>query len=396
MNATRPVVEPREILTLDGQLLHVRYRHPTTGWCLGRARFVDQGTSVEVTVVGALSDIALREKRIFYGYWDTHEKYGEQFHVQASRRRDPLTANGMMRYLATAHCTHLGEKTAQKLVDRFGDETLKTLREAPENVAAMKGISLDRAKQWQTFFLDQQGADEVIVWLLQWDIDPSVARRLYAKYQADAMARVQSNPYALTQSTWGVGFRTADRMALSMGLEPLSPERLEAVWRFGLETALTQGDCYQTTDQLIDRAVELLDDQNPHAVQHTLTSLQNRLARLPDVVFREDDNLWRLRWIDAMESRLAADVTAHPCAITQTPPAIDWAWLRAKTGLDYAPAQQNALNGVLNAPYSIITGGPGTGKTTILNGLLTWLIDHEHVRPDAIALAAPTARAAAA
>lgn len=231
----------------------------------------------------------------------------------------------------------------------------------------------------------------MIVWLLQWDIDPSVARRLYKQYGMTAVDRVRANPYALTQELWGVGFRTADRMALSLGWQPLSPERLEAVWRFGLETALGQGDCFQTTDQLRERAVTLLNDQVPSEVRKALGQMHDRLQRLPDVVVNNDR--WMLRWVERLEGGLARDLMEHP-RDTRAVKAVDWSWLEAKTGLRYAEAQREALTGTLASPFSIVTGGPGTGKTTILNGLLTWLVHHERVRPDRVVLAAPTARAA--
>ncbi len=386
MPSPDPTKEKRSIKTLDGQLLKIRYRHPN-GWCIGQA-LLDNASE---TVVGELIEIPLRKPQIFYGYWETHPKYGPQFHVQAARSPEPLAGPGMVRYLATARCPHLGPKTAKKLAEAFDAETLQILRTDPERVAVLPGVSLDRARQWQQFFVDQQGADDIIVWLLQWDIDPAVARRLYADYGAGAMERVRANPYTLTQDTWGVGFRTADRMAVSMGWGPLSPERLEAVWRFGLETALNQGDCYQTTDQLTEQGVALLDDQDGEAVRKALADIRERLGRLPDVV--SDNDRWRLNWVHRLEVRLATALRNHPTAQTNAAP-VDWAWLETQTGVTYAGAQRDGLAGALNAPFSIITGGPGTGKTTILNGLLAWLIRREGVRPNRIALAAPTARAA--
>lgn len=380
----------RDTTTAEGQLIQIRYRHADSEWCVGRAVLETDAGREDVTVVGTLGDIPLKAPVTFYGYWDTHDRYGRQFHVQAARNRDPLTASGMVRFLATAHCPQLGPKTAERLVAAFGDETLTTLRKDPDRVATLPRITRTRALEWQRFLVDQQGADEVIVWLLQWDIDPSVARRLYAQDGARAMARVQANPYALTQDTWGVGFRTADRMALSMGWKPLSPERLEAVWRFGLETALNQGDCYQTTDQLHERAVELLDDQDAESVRRNLDQMQDRLGRLPDVV--EAEGHWALRWVARMEEQLSCNVRQHPGVPELR--TMDWSWLEARTQFHYASAQRDALEGALGSPFSIITGGPGTGKTTILNGLLTWLVQHDRVRPDQVVLAAPTARAA--
>lgn len=377
--------------TVTGHLDRVVYRHPQTGWAVGQATLT--GHEGRQSVVGRLNDITLRETMVFYGTWETHPQYGRQFHVQAARREDPLTPSGIARYLTVAHCPHLGPKTAAKLVAQFGAETLNVLRSQPARIGALPGFSLKRARTWQAFFAEQRGVEEVMIWLLQYDIDPSVARRLHQEYGAEAMTRVKDNPYALTQEMWGVGFRMADRMALSMGWEPLSPERLEAVWRYGLETALGFGDCLQTTEQLVDRAVELLADQDPESVRGTLATLESRFRALPDLSQEATTRAWQLNWVARTEQRLADRLRRQSMAVPAAHP-VDWPWLGQATRLAYAPAQQAALTGVLTAPFSIITGGPGTGKTTLLNGLLTWLTGHEGVASDAILLAAPTARAA--
>lgn len=377
--------------TITGQLDRIVYRHPQTGWAVGQAFLT--GHEGRQSVVGRLTDIPLREPLVFYGTWETHPQYGRQFHVQAARRADPLTPSGIARYLTVARCPHLGPKTAAKLVAHFGEVTLEVLRADPGRIGALPGFSIKRARDWQAFFAAQRGVEEVMVWLLQYDIDPSVARRLYQEYGAEAMTRVNENPYALTQELWGVGFRTADRMALSMGWQPLSPERLEAVWRFGLETALGFGDCLQTTEQLQERAIELLADQDPQAVRTALVALESRFQALPDVTQDTSTRDWQLNWVARFEQRLADRLRRHLAPARSAHP-VDWSWLTAAARLTYAPAQQAALNGVLNAPFSIITGGPGTGKTTLLNGLLTWLTGHEGVASESILLAAPTARAA--
>lgn len=376
---------------VTGQLLQVRYRHPGSDWCLGQATLEESTGPDRITVVGSLETIPLRKPQIFYGTWQTHPKYGRQFHVKAARSPEPVSRSGIVRYLSTAKCPHLGPKTAEKLEAAFGADTLTVLRTEPERVAAIPGIRLERAQQWQQFLVAQQGADHIIVWLLQWDIDPSVSRRLYAQYGAEAIDRVRSNPYALTTDTWGVGFATVDRMALSMGWGRLSPERMDAVWRFGIETALTQGDCYQTTDQLMDRACTLLDDQSPSVVRTTLTALLDRFRQLPDCVVTDD--CWQLRWVARAEEQLGRRIRNHP-AVTSAIASVDWPWLEARTQVAYAPEQRQAIEQALTHPFSIVTGGPGTGKTTILNGLLTWLIEHEQQASDSIVLAAPTARAA--
>lgn len=391
--ATVPTA-PVEIQTVQGQLHQIRYRHPGSTWCVGVGTLA--GETDRVTLVGELENIPIRETRYFYGTWADHPKYGRQFQVKASRAVEPITVDGIGRYLRTAHCPRLGEKTAAKLTDAFGVDTLRILREEPEAVsAAIKGVKPALARQWQTFFQAQRGADDVIVWLLQWDIDPGIAHRLYEKYSARAIAMVQSNPYQLTESVWGVGFRTVDRMALSQGWAPLSAERLAAVWRYGLTTALDQGDCYQTTEQLIQRATELLGDQDSEAVRQQFEALYPTLRELPEVQCDAKER-WQLTWVARTENRLARAIRENSLTTEmrarQAP--VDWSWLQGRLGVTYARAQQQAVQGALESPFSIITGGPGTGKTTILRGLLTWLQEHESVKSTKIALAAPTGRAA--
>ncbi len=403
MRATAPTptesTAPMECL--DGELEQVMFSADNGVWHVARAWITNAAPPDDHPIVtGALLHLDLHIPLRFYGTWETHAKYGRQFKVQATVRQEPLTPVGIARYLATSGCPRLGAKTAEKLVDAFGSETMGLLREEPERIATLRGVSIARAKQWQAFFQDQIALERIVGWLLQFDIDPSLAKRLNKEFGSEAISIIQRNPYQLTVDTWGVGFKTADRMAMSMGWPRLGTARIVALWRYVLQQAVGIGHCYQTPEQMERAALKLLDGVTKSELREALLEAQPELTSARDLRWIAPDEevstgRWTLAAMDGMERGVARLIRAHQ---QESPPSaaatVDWPWLERKTNVSYADAQKAAIEGALQHPVGVITGGPGTGKTTILRGLLTWLKDHEQVDPEMIALAAPTARAA--
>lgn len=399
--APTPAESAPQLECIDGELENILFSSDNGTWHVAQAQLFDaDAPNDRPIVVGALMHLDLHVPLRFYGTWDTHPTYGLQFKVQATVRQEPLTPAGITRYLATSGCPRLGAKTAEKLVAAFGSETMGVLREEPERVATLRGISPARAQRWQTFFQEQIALERIVGWLLQYDIDPSLAKRLHKEFGPQAIAMIQSNPYRLCTETFGVGFKTADRMALSMGWPRLGTARIVALWRYLLQQAVTLGDCYQTPEQMERAALKLLDGVTAADLREALEKALPDLNASRDLRWVESDDVvptgrWTLAAMDGMERGLARIIRRHQWEAPPAPaPSVDWAWLEGKTGVTYADAQKAAIEGVLRHPMSVITGGPGTGKTTILRGLLTWLKDHEQVDAETIALAAPTARAA--
>jgi exodeoxyribonuclease V alpha subunit len=173
-----------------------------------------------------------------------------------------------------------------------------------------------------------------------------------------------------------------------------------ALWKYLLQQAITFGDCYQTPEQMEQAALKLLDTENPDIAKTALDQARPTLEQQQEFVWTPPDGVvptgrWALRGMDKLERLLADRVLTHTQAKTSGPKAmVDWQWMDDHIGIRYAPQQQQAVAEAIAAPFSIITGGPGTGKTTILRGILAWLMKHEEVNPEHVALAAPTARAA--
>jgi len=385
--------------TVAGIIQRIVYQAPDTGWCVAQG-VLEDGASADTltTLVGRLAHIPPQMPHRFIGRWTTHPRYGRQFVVDAAVPQDPVTPQAAERYLLLLKCPGLGPKTAAKMVQQWGPQVITLLRNNPAAIASLKGVTLAKASQWQHIAQQAQEWEHVMTWLLQYDVDPGVARRLYDKLGARTVEEIQKNPYQLTQEVWGIGFHTADRIALSLGWPPLGEERMKALWRLLLQTALSTGDCYRTTDQLLTAACELLKEHDAPTLTEILTRMmptwherQGFAVVMPP---NGTETHWSLSTVHRWEQRLVADILRHSSQRPDKTRSLDWAWMTETARVTYAPAQQAAITGALQAPFGIITGGPGTGKTTTLRGLLTWLVDHEGLDRQTIALAAPTARAA--
>lgn len=386
---------PSDVLTLT--ITRHRWTAADQQWGVADAQLPD-GTPI--TVVGAVTAVTPPATVRCVGQWRDHPRYGRQFAVRTvldlAAATAPATPSGIERYLTQVGCPGLGPKTAAKIVATFGTKTLHVLRTDPERVATVPGISLQRATAWQTFFQARGDlVEDHLIWLLQWDIDPAVARRVVATWGVETRQRVEANPYALATATWGVGFRTVDRLALSLGWSPLSVERLAAVWQYVVQDAAQAGDCYRTTDQVKDAVARVLTDVPADAVRTALATLIPQWARDPTPVGLTvtGPDRWATPRLAAAERTLAARIRAHLAAPPPFRQSLELTAISRITGITYAPTQAATLQEVARQPFSCITGGPGTGKTTLLRGLLAWW-QQIGVPSDQIVLAAPTARAA--
>lgn len=382
---------------LDCRIQRIRYRAPDGVFIIASA-LPTQGPPETITLTGPIGDQLPHESSAIrcYGHWDTHPRYGRQFVTQAVTRQPPDSVAALQRYLTMARCPQLGPTTARRLVEAFGMRTLDVLRTAPDQVAALPRISQARAQAWQTFFYDHQAVETLVVWLLSLEVDPGLARRLYETFGAQAMDQILRNPYQLTTEHWGVSFPTADRIALAQDWPPLGRARLTALWQYTLQQRLLQGDCARTTaDQMADALAFLTQSGSASdAAREALTALLPTMARHPDLTLDAATDRWALRRIDRLEWQLAQRLVAHRHQALPGRPVPPSGWLASTLGVANDPLQEHAILQALTHPVSVLTGGPGTGKTTITQGLLRWLTTAWQVPASAILLAAPTARAA--
>lgn len=379
----RVMVEQTEI---NGIISSVIYLNDENGYAVVRME-TDSGEMV--TAVGCLPYIAPGEMISAEGSWVTHAQHGRQFKIEQSNRLLPTSADGIYEYLAGSTVKGIGPATAALIVDRFKEKSLDILEMHPEKLAEIKGISLTKAKDLSASFKKQAGVRRLTEFLCAYGIKPLVALKLYRAYGSAALETVHENPYIISASHIGASFAEADNLALELGIEGDSINRISAAVLFELQHNSGNGHCFiprdkliAATSQLISVPADLVSDaidslsENGGLVCDKVANLN--VCYLTELYEAETYTAERLKSMVGLKTKSSANIER---LITK---------LEILYDISYAPLQKQSIELALNNRILVITGGPGTGKTTILKGILS-LYDELELET---LLAAPTGRAA--
>lgn len=377
------MVEQTEI---NGIISSVIYLNDENGYAVVRME-TDSGEMV--TAVGCLPYIAPGEMISAEGSWVTHAQHGRQFKIEQSNRLLPTSADGIYEYLAGSTVKGIGPATAALIVDRFKEKSLDILEMHPEKLAEIKGISLTKAKDLSASFKKQAGVRRLTEFLCAYGIKPLVALKLYRAYGSAALETVHENPYIISASHIGASFAEADNLALELGIEGDSINRISAAVLFELQHNSGNGHCFiprdkliAATSQLISVPADLVSDAidslsgNGGLVCDKVANLN--VCYLTELYEAETYTAERLKSMVGLKTKSSANIER---LITK---------LESLYDISYAPLQKQSIELALNNRILVITGGPGTGKTTILKGILS-LYDELELET---LLAAPTGRAA--
>ena len=377
------MVEQTEI---NGIIRSVIYLNDENGYAVVRME-TDSGEMV--TAVGCLPYIAPGEMISAEGSWVTHAQHGRQFKIEQSNRLLPTSADGIYEYLAGSTVKGIGPATAALIVDRFKEKSLDILEMHPEKLAEIKGISLTKAKDLSASFKKQAGVRRLTEFLCAYGIKPLVALKLYRAYGSAALETVHENPYIISASHIGASFAEADNLALELGIEGDSINRISAAVLFELQHNSGNGHCFiprdkliAATSQLISVPADLVSDaidslsENGGLVCDKVANLN--VCYLTELYEAETYTAERLKSMVGLKTKSSANIER---LITK---------LESLYDISYAPLQKQSIELALNNRILVITGGPGTGKTTILKGILS-LYDELELET---LLAAPTGRAA--
>ena len=377
------MVEQTEI---NGIISSVIYLNDENGYAVVRME-TDSGEMV--TAVGCLPYIAPGEMISAEGSWVTHAQHGRQFKIEQSNRLLPTSADGIYEYLAGSTVKGIGPATAALIVDRFKEKSLDILEMHPEKLAEIKGISLTKAKDLSASFKKQAGVRRLTEFLCAYGIKPLVALKLYRSYGSAALETVHENPYIISASHIGASFAEADNLALELGIEGDSINRISAAVLFELQHNSGNGHCFiprdkliAATSQLISVPADLVSDaidslsENGGLVCDKVANLN--VCYLTELYEAETYTAERLKSMVGLKTKSSANIER---LITK---------LESLYDISYAPLQKQSIELALNNRILVITGGPGTGKTTILKGILSLYDDLELET----LLAAPTGRAA--
>lgn len=378
--------QENELIELAGNVDSVIYKNEENGYTV--LRLVDSNGEL-VTVVGCFPYAAAGESMIISGTWTTHSVHGRQFKAEYAQRMLPSSAPAIYDYLAGGAVRGIGPATALLLVNRFGDKTLEILESSPEKIAQIKGISPQKAALFSETFRRQSGMRRLMEFICSFGLRPVLAIRLYRYYGDSAMLIVRENPYLLAAPHIGGTFAEADDMALELGVELKSSNRIAAAVIFELEYNAGGGHCFipreklaEVTAQLIGVEPENIDDVIEEMLSDGRIIFEQiagcNACYLPKLYEAERFTAER---IAAMSKETYASRVDFSSLITA---------LEKKQGITYAPLQRQTLQYALENQIVVITGGPGTGKTTTICAILA-LFEKLGLKT---LLAAPTGRAA--
>lgn len=361
----------------------ITYQNQENGYTVLKVAVKNQNDLV--TVVGAMPDAHVGSVLTLEGFWKTDAKYGRQFSVQKWEETLPATVYGIEKYLGSGLIKGVGPTFAKRIVQKFGKDTLDVIEENPEELLKVSGIGKLRVERIRKSWQEQKEIKNIMLFLQSHEVSTAHATKIFKTYGSDSIRIVQENPYRLADDIWGIGFKTADMIAEKMGIERSKFIRLRSGILYTLNKLSENGHCYAIREQLIRTAVQLLEVEAPE-LEMTL----DEMLRTQDVI-RDDDAIYlppfyfsetgcarKLLHLLEAERRVKPDIIRIMEAIQKNSKIV------------YDEVQLQAIQTAVSSKVMVLTGGPGTGKTTTTLGIIN---AYKEAGCELI-LAAPTGRAA--
>ncbi|QCN96489.1 ATP-dependent RecD-like DNA helicase [Azospirillum argentinense] len=377
---------PRE--PLSGLVERVTFHSPETGFCVLRLKV--RGQRDLVTLVGHAATIGAGEFVQASGAWVNDRNHGLQFKADFLRATPPTTVEGIEKYLGSGLIRGIGPVYAKKMVKAFGEAVFDVIEQEPDRLRQVTGIGPKRAQRIIAGWADQKVIREIMIFLHSHGVGTSRAVRIFKTYGPDAIRLITENPYRLARDIRGIGFKTADAVAARLGIEKTAMIRARAGIGYALAEATDQGHCGVPVAELIPMAVKLLEIDA--AILETAAELERQDGAVVADSLGGEPCLFLAslhRAEQAIADRLRR-LAGGPVPWPEIDAEKAIPWVEAKAGITLAEGQREALRQAATSKLLVITGGPGVGKTTLVNSILTML----KAKGVSIALAAPTGRAA--
>ena len=369
---------------LRGVVEHITYQNPENGWSVMKVKVKDYKDLV--TLTGSLLDVSVGSVLLCEGNWRVDARYGQQFVVESWEEVMPATIYGVEKYLGSGLVKGIGPVYAKAIVSRFGLETIDVIENDIERLLEVPRLGRKRMEKIRESWEKQKDIKEVMVFLQSYGVSTAYAAKIYRQYQKDAIKTVKENPYKLADDIWGIGFKTADGIASKMGYENNDPHRCRSGILYTLNQLAEDGHVFAEPEQLVTAAKELLQaDEEP--VRKAMAEMiaandliaDNEVVYLPPFYHAENGSAKRLTTL--LVSNVSDSIAAEPELAYDA---------QQSTGIVYDEVQQAAINQALDSKVMVLTGGPGTGKTTTTQGIIAAF----KAKGKQIVLAAPTGRAA--
>ena len=362
---------------------HITYQNSENGYSILKGKVKDHNDLV--TLVGTMLEVPVGSVLLCEGDWKIDRKYGQQFIVQSFEEVMPATVYGIEKYLGSGLVKGIGPKFAKLIVRQFGTDTIEVIETDIERLYEVPGIGKKRVEKIRESWEKQKDIKNVMLFLQGYGVSTAYAAKIYRCYGKESIDKVNENPYRLADDIWGIGFKTADGIANKMGYEKNDLRRCKSGLTYTLSQLSDEGHVYAEQEQLLKSAMELLEsDQDPivqamkEMVETEQLIMDGDVIYLPPFYYAEIGTANNLKGLMNCMAKKAAPIQPNIEAIT------------LQTGIEYDEVQVAAIRQAVNSKVMVLTGGPGTGKTTTTQGIIAALKTMGY----SILLAAPTGRAA--
>ncbi|MFS0780808.1 ATP-dependent RecD-like DNA helicase [Bacillus sp. 1P06AnD] len=364
----------------------------------------------EAVIVGYFPQIHEHETYIFYGKLKDHPKFGMQFAVDQFQKDLPQTKEGIVSYLSSSLFHGIGKKTAESIVETIGENAISKILATPSLLDSVPKLSPEKAKSIYDTLVEHQGLEQVMIALNQYGFGPQLSMRIYQMYKQDTLSIIQSNPYKLVEDIDGIGFGRADELGFQLGISGSHSDRIKAGCLYTIETQCQQeGHVFVEAEELLQKVQELLEGNKRDVIDfQSISSELIELAEEKKVIIEEkriySPSLYFSERGIATNIKRILEQTEYEEAFPKSEFLLALGELEERLEVEYASAQKEAIETALMSPMMLLTGGPGTGKTTVIKGIVELYSELHGVSMDPHAykdndpfpfvLAAPTGRAA--
>ena len=371
----------------------------------------DQYDDKEAVITGYFPKIHEQETYVFFGEFKEHPKFGLQFHTNHFRKDMPQTKQGVIAYLSGEMFKGIGKKTAENIVETLGENAISKILNQPSLLDSIPKLPPEKAKMLYDTLMEHQGLEQVMVALNQYGFGPQISMRIYQAYKDETLSIIQKNPYQLVEDIEGIGFGRADELGYQLGISGNHPDRIKAACLYTLENESMQtGHVFLHAENLLEQVKSLLEENKRDQIE--FTDISSELIKLEEEgkIIGEEKRIY-LPSLFFAEKGLVTSInrilkqTEYSEQFPESEFLLALGGLEERLGVQYAPSQREAIQNALMSPMLILTGGPGTGKTTVIKGIVELygelhgcsLEPKDYFKKDEpfpILLAAPTGRAA--
>jgi exodeoxyribonuclease V alpha subunit len=372
-------------LVIEGLIEEIIYKNENNGYCVCEVSLEEE----DITCVGTMLGISEGEQIKAVGSYVSHHTYGRQFQIESYQSFMPQDKHSVLRYLSSGAIKGIGPALAKRIVKKFGDDSFRIIEEEPETLALVKGISENKAREVANVFYEQREMRKTIIFLQEYGISLTYAIKIYNRYKEQTMDIVSNNPYKLAEDIIGIGFKTADEIAMNMGIHKDSIHRVKAGIKFVLNRASLNGHTYLPKDELINSAEEMLSVPY-ELIENAVIELQINKHIISKEI--EDQMITYSMMYYHLELNVARKLYDLSQFDYKLPENADNQIkdIEASSNICFDDYQRQAIKEGIKNGVIVITGGPGTGKTTTINSIIE-LLERQGLD---VMLAAPTGRAA--